>query len=334
MKPIRFAVIGCGAISTIRHLPAMGRLGEAQLTVVVDTDHEWVQSVAGQFGGVRHSTDYRDVAGLVDAAVVATPNATHADIASFLLERGVHVLCEKPLATSVADAQRVILAAERGEARLMVAHTRRFTPVLRLLQRIIAAGWLGACWEVSASLGLLYSQWAARTDFRAQPRLAGGGVLMDAGVHLIDLALWLIPDTPCQVVCRTADPFGWGVEGEAEVEIRFQQGSRAMLACSFTHALNRTVTVKTEHGWAKASNSLEFYSSQMLVCRRDGAQTAIPTASSMYDLQLAHFCAALQSGQPFWVPLSEVLTGLELLEQCYASAEPLVAVVEDEEAMG
>ena len=327
MKPLRMAVIGCGAVSTEYHLPALRRVKQTKLVVVVDTDCAWARTVARRFGADRCLSDYRDLVGQVDAAVIATPNTTHADIACFLLERGVHVLCEKPLATSVADAQRIVHAAETGNARFMAAHTRRFNAALCLMQRITAAGLFGKRLEVSASLGGLISQWAARTDFRAQRTLAGGGVLLDSGVHLVDLALWLVQDMPQEIMCKMSDPLGWGVEGDAEVEIRFQQSSRARLACSYTHPLNGTVTVEGEHGWARAGinkpDRLEFYSAQALVCRRSGVQHPLLSAGNVYDLQSAHFCTALQKGQPFRVPLNEVLTGLEVIEQCYASALPL-----------
>jgi hypothetical protein len=98
---MRFGVVGCGAISTLYQLPALGRSSDATLVAAVDVDAGHAAAVARRFGATESFTDHRALVGRVDAALVATPNTTHADIACDLLAQGVHVLCEKPLATSV-----------------------------------------------------------------------------------------------------------------------------------------------------------------------------------------------------------------------------------------
>src|SRR5262249_23772537 len=119
MTRLRFGVIGCGAIVTLHQLPALRRCSQLDLVGVVDRDCEWAGRVARRFGIPPAPGDAAALVGAVDAVLIATPNTTHAAIACDLLEQGVHVLCEKPLATSRADVDRMLDAAARGGARLM-----------------------------------------------------------------------------------------------------------------------------------------------------------------------------------------------------------------------
>src|SRR2546422_8427823 len=102
---MRLGVVGCGAIALEAHLPAAEKIRGVELEAVVDTDPVWTGKVARRFGARYALESYTDLVGKVDAAVVATPNWTHPEITCFLLEHGVHVLCEKPLALGVAEAE-------------------------------------------------------------------------------------------------------------------------------------------------------------------------------------------------------------------------------------
>src|SRR5262245_11529259 len=153
MSPLRFGVVGCGAISTLYQLPALGRSSDATLVATVDVDAAHAAAVARRFGASESFTDHRALAGRVAAALIATPNTTHADIACDLLAEGVHVLCEKPMATSRSDVDRMLAAAERSGARVMAAHCLRFSPNLERLRELAAAGMLGDRLALSASIG-------------------------------------------------------------------------------------------------------------------------------------------------------------------------------------
>src|SRR5262245_25200951 len=190
-RRVRLGVVGCGAISTLHPLPALKRCALAELVAVVDRDEQWAAKVARRFGVAHSYGDCQRLVGQVDAALIATPNTTHPDLASLLLRQGVHVLCEKPVAISMTDLDRMLDAGEEGDARFMAAHCARFAPNKRMLKRILDEGWLGRLEAISGGLGGPYEDSQRRTDFRRDRRLSGGGVLVDLGVHLIDLAIWI-----------------------------------------------------------------------------------------------------------------------------------------------
>jgi len=268
-------------------------------------------------------SDHRQLFGKVDAAVIATSNTTHADIACQLLEDGIHVLCEKPMATTSADANRMFAAAAHGGARLMAGHSRRFNPNLELAKTLVAGGRIGTLQTIGAALGSPYGSWPTRTDFRRQRTLSGGGVLLDLGIHLIDLALWIGGNAKV-LRYEATDTLGWGVENDAEVELELPADARAKLSCSYTHGLNRTVRIRGTGGWIETSidgaPDIIFWGRDSRLCRRAGAQKIAVAETDPYTRQIQHFVDCLVSNQPFVVTPEQVLNGLEVIERCYAVA--------------
>lgn len=321
-RRIRVGVVGCGALSTLHQLPALKRSPLVELVAVVDRDERWAAKVARRFGA-RHSYGHCSMmVGQVDAALIATPNTTHAELASLLLRQGVHVLCEKPVATSLEDLDRIFDAAEEGHARFMGAHCARFAPNKRMLKQILDEGWLGSLEEISGGLGAPYEVSERRTDFRRDKRLSGGGVLLDLGVHLIDLAVWIAGGAPEVVGYDSSQSPGWGVETDAELALRFPSGLLARLTCSFTRTLSPTLTVRGSEGWANApmfaTGSLVVQSRRARACQRTGTQELVLSDAPVFDHQIEHFCRALLDGSEFLVRDDEVRTGIDVIQRCYS----------------
>jgi predicted dehydrogenase len=131
---IRVAVIGVGAFGK-NHARVVSESPRATLEFVVDADAARAQSVAQEFGS-RAAADFREVIGQVEAAIVAAPTKVHAGIACALLDAGIDVLVEKPIAATLAEADRLAEAAERNSRILQVGHLERFNPVVLELERI------------------------------------------------------------------------------------------------------------------------------------------------------------------------------------------------------
>lgn len=321
MRPLRFGVVGCGAIATLHQLPALRRVAAASPVAVADADRDWAARVAERFRIPDAFGDYRDLIGRVDAVLVATPNHTHADIACGLLGAGVHVLCEKPLATTRAEVERMLDATARSGARLMAAHCLRFSANLAMLKEIVAAGWLGELTEMTAAIGGPYEHSARRTDFRRQRQLAGGGVLVDLGIHVIDLAVWLANQPVLDVDYHASVAPGWEVETDVEVTLRFAGDVRARVMASFTQSLDASFTVRGRSGWATASlyhpGELTVFSDRARVCRAAGVQRLRLDGRAMYEEQLEHFCAGVASGEAFRVCPHEVREVIDVIDRCY-----------------
>jgi predicted dehydrogenase len=317
-------VVGCGGHATVYQLPALRRCPRATVVALVDSDMAAARRLARRFRAGEPYDNHRALVGRVDAALVATPNGTHRAIAGELLENGIHVLCEKPLCTTSADIEQLLSTAARSGARLMAAHCLRFAPGIAMLQRVVLAGRLGSVREIVGSLGSPYRPAAHRTDFRKDRRLSGGGVLIDLGIHLIDLAIWLVGADPVSA-CYSAECCGdWPVESDAEVQLEFAPSVTARLACSFTRALDNSLTVRGTEGWARVSlydpTELTFFGGRSRICQRDGIQRFIlsGTGQSMYEHQLLHFCDCVESSRDFLIQPGEVRASMRVVEQCYA----------------
>lgn len=321
---MRIAMVGCGAIAQHGHVPAIRRSGDVVLTAVVDADREWAERVSRRTGAQFASADHRDLVGRVDAAIVATPNATHVEVASFLLQHGIHVLCEKPLARSAAEACQLYEVAERCGVRLMAGHSRRFTDGALALQRLMAIGALGSIGSMWGALGAPMAAWRARQDFRSDSTLAGGGCLIDSGTHLIDLALWLTGEQAGVERFEVSAQARPGLELDALVALRFERGATARLACSYSHELGSLLEVRGSEGWARlpinGSPGLEFSARSSVVGRSAGVQRVAVSGMPAYERQLQHFVAAIRGNEPFLVTPNEVVGGLRIVEECYARA--------------
>lgn len=200
MKTLRVAMIGYGFMGAAhsqgwRTAPRVfGLPAEPEMAVIVGRNAEAVAAAASKWGWAESATDWRDVIARddIDVVDIVTPGDSHAEIAIAALEAGKHVLCEKPLANSVAEAEAMAEAAERAAARgiqAMVGFTYRRVPAVTFLRNLIAEGAVGTINQVRAS----YRQdWLVDPEmplaWRLQKEHAGSGALGDIGAHAIDLA--------------------------------------------------------------------------------------------------------------------------------------------------
>ena len=231
--PLRLGVVGAGAFAAFV-AAAVRTLPDVRITAVADTDAARAGRLAHQVSA-RPLTDWRALVGGddVDVVVVATPPATHAEIALAALGAGKHVFCEKPLATDEAEAAAVASAAQRSGRVLVVDHVLRYNPILRAIRRL-ADPLLGSvqrfAFENDASdenLGPDHWFWDERIS---------GGILVEHGVHFFDAADALIGTVPDAVQAMVARRPGSDLIDLAVATVRYPGGVLATFAHGFTHA--------------------------------------------------------------------------------------------------
>lgn len=206
--PIRVAVIGCGLVAQRSHLPAYVAAPEAELAAVVSGHRETAETVAAQFGHPRvHGSWQEAVADPdVDAIDICTPNSLHAPIAIAAARAGKHVIVEKPMATTLADADAMVGAAREAGVTLMVAHNLRFVPIYQAIQKAMAEGTIGAPFSARGIFMHAGPEefWGATSSWFWQEQDAGGGSLLDMGIHMIDLLRWIIGRPVLEVTAMTS----------------------------------------------------------------------------------------------------------------------------------
>jgi predicted dehydrogenase len=211
--PVRVAVVGSGYFGRF-HANHYARNGRAKLVSVVDTDAERARAVAAELGA-EPAFDYRSILGKVDAASVAVPTPLHYEIASALIEAGIHVLVEKPLTDSVSSGAKLASLAEARKAVLQVGHIERFSSAYRTLAKVIA--------------NPVYFE-----SYRIAPWKNRGvevDVILDLMIHDIDMIIGLVDSPVAQV-----DAVGTPVLGKridlANARITFESGCIANVTAS------------------------------------------------------------------------------------------------------
>ena len=197
----RTAVIGLGRIAWSRHLPELLRQKEKfELSAIVDPIAARCDETKEKFGPVKSFCSVEELLreDPPDAAVVCSPTIFHKDQCIALLDRGVHVFCDKPAALNLEEAEAMFEAARRNGRRLMIFQPKRVQPETEAAAEIIRSGKLGKIYQIS----YFSSSYVRRSDWQAQRR-NGGGMLLNYGAHFIDLMLYLTGERLIPEYCRT-----------------------------------------------------------------------------------------------------------------------------------
>ena len=195
---LKIGIIGAGSIVRYRHLPETTMHPNAEVSAICDIVEKRARELAQQHNCQAY-TDYQEMIQDpdLDAVIVAATNTTHAEMTIAALEAGKHVMCEKPMATSLKDAQKMIEAAERSNKQLMIAHNQRLEPAHQKAKEILQSRKLGKILTFSSIFGHPGSEdWAidgADTWFYRK-EITGLGVLGDLAIHKLDLLRWLLDD--------------------------------------------------------------------------------------------------------------------------------------------
>jgi predicted dehydrogenase len=202
---VRIAILGAGAVSDYHHVPGIRLDPRAELVAVCDANEALLQQRQQQWGVSWVTTDAEALCAdpRIDAVIIATPNATHAPLAIAAAEHGKHVMCEKPLGLSAAEAGRMYEAARQAGVVHMTAFTYRFAPAMRYMRHLLRRGELGEPRHFRSQRFLDWPEtsWGWR-QYRAQ---AGAGDLYDMTIHRLDFALDLLG--PLHSVCGAVARF-------------------------------------------------------------------------------------------------------------------------------
>lgn len=240
-------VIGCGAIARRQHIPAFVQAGAA-VTAFASRTEMSAQAAADEAGGGAVCADWRELLARddVDAVTICTPNASHAEHALAAIEAGKHVLVEKPFTVTVAEADQVIAAARARDVFVMTAHSMRFAAPVVAMRKALQDMAIGTVTSVEATMCHAGpAAWAPEAVWFLDRTRAGGGALLDLGVHLVDTLRFLLDDEFTHVTALLdGEPveqdafvmFGTagGVKGTLHAGWRSSAGMRIVLALTGT----------------------------------------------------------------------------------------------------
>ena len=316
--PLRLAIIGCGAISESAHIPATVQVREVQLVGLVDTDVAHARTLASRFGIERAESRLEDLADDVDAVVLATPPHIRSSLAQQALELGLHVLCEKPMASNSAECQMMLSAASAAARILAVGHNYRFFPNRAYAQNLYKNGQLGRMVAVNIEQGDRFGS-SSRTLYTLRREMVPGGVLFNDGIHTLDMLLaWFgEPDT-----FEYRDDSLGGLESNTELALNYSDGGAAHFRLSRTCSLSNSVTMRFEYG----ELSFPIYDMSGLSLRLNGRSGKLVLHTTPWDfvevaaLQLRDFALAALNGVSPSVPGEDGFRTVRFIEACYLLA--------------
>ncbi len=235
--PYRVGVIGAGAIAQACHLPGYSKHPQAQPVAFADPEQDRHKEMARDYPEMHGYAHFKDMLAneKLDVVSVCTPNKYHADATIAALEAKCHVLCEKPIATTLKEADHMIETARSKRRKLMIGFTHRLFQGPQSSKEQIDAKTLGKPFMIRVRFahGGPYPGWA-KDNWFYDPKLAAGGALLDMGIHAIDLCLWLMGPVESVRAEATTLIKRIEVDDNAVVLLRFTSGALGYIEVGWT----------------------------------------------------------------------------------------------------
>ncbi len=247
-SPVSVALVGCGALAELYYAPALAELqrgGRVNVVGLFDPNPASVAKLQKLFPSARAVGAVGDLCGMRPSiGIVASPAKFHAEQTIALLNSGINVLCEKPMASTVAEAEAMNAAALRNNRLLAVGLFRRFFPALQTIRSMVAQGTFGLVRSFTFFEGGPFNWPAASPSFFHKAQ-AHGGVLLDLGIHVLDLVDWLF-GAPSEIRC--ADDAMGNLEANCTITLKFPAGQVGEIRLSRDTVTENQFTIHFDRG--------------------------------------------------------------------------------------
>jgi predicted dehydrogenase len=316
MKKLKFALIGTGGIAQT-YAQAFQQSNCCQLVAVADINQDSAKAFAEPFGAKAFS-DYKTLAenSEIDAVIISTPPNTHPEIAMYFMNRGVNVLCEKPLCLSVAEAKQMIETAEKTGVVFTMATKFRYCGDVVKAKAILASGVLGEVVQFENAFTAkvdMSKRW--NSDFA----ISGGGVLMDNGTHSVDIIRYFLGPISDVLALETSGTQGLSVDENVKLLVKTANGVAASV--DLTWGINKELpnfisiygTNGTLHiGWQASKYKLNSSPDWTVF------GTGYDKVAS-FKGKIENFSHALQGKEDLLIKPSDALASVQVIEAAYKS---------------
>jgi predicted dehydrogenase len=263
-RRIGYAVVGAGNLARNAILPAFAHCKYSRLLAVVSRDAKKASDLGTKFKATSsYSSDhYADCLAQpeISAVYIVTPPAIHEEFTVRAAEAGKHVLCEKPLAATVAQSSRMVDACRQNGVLLMTAYRKYFEPSTLYLKSLLSSGALGRVDMIHTSFSEIFNPSIA-PSWLLDPALAGGGPLMDLGVYCVNTSRWLAGEDPVEATAQT-----WrhdtrrfkDVEEGVTFRLNFPSGLIVQGSSTYSPAISSFIFVQGSKGWVSLSPAFTY----------------------------------------------------------------------------
>jgi predicted dehydrogenase len=309
-------LIGVGAIAQ-SYVQALAAGDVARIGAICDANANIREAAAEALGCPAYATVAELIAGEdIDGAIIATPPATHRDLACALLGTGIPVLCEKPLTLSAGDAKDIIASARKSGALISMASKFRYVEDINRARSILASGVLG---DILMIDNLFSAPVDMRRRWNSDPAVSGGGVIIDNGTHSVEIVRHFGGSIRRVAAVAQNCVGGLGVEDTASLFVETESGARGRIELSWTLAKTSPVFVTVyategvlEVGWQQSryrrTNDRDWTKIG------DGYDKI-----AAFRANVANFCAAIDGTQPLLTDWKDAIASVHVIQAAYRS---------------
>jgi predicted dehydrogenase len=344
--PVRFGLIGAGAIMRLSHAPTIARSPDAELVAVFDRDGGRARALAEEHGVPFHCDRLEALVARddVDAVIVATPNLYHPQGVEAAARAGKHVLCEKPLAIDVQSARHMVEAAAEAGVVLQVGLNQRFWNQVEIAKQLIDDGFIGRVHAVRSVYSERWNAYPAATRYRYDPALSGGATIIDLTIHRIDLLRHLIGEMSAVFAEIVHSEVPERIDDNVWLLARFACGARGCLSSDrYSPAIGDGTDIYGSEGTIHlATETLNPFHAAPLAVHTEkpaallpdvlreahypdawwkrfggGWITVKPRRRNPYDAQLAAFVRSIREGVPPPISGEDGLKAQEVVQAAY-----------------
>ncbi|MFN8377558.1 MAG: Gfo/Idh/MocA family oxidoreductase [Anaerolineae bacterium] len=324
--PLRIGILSVAHLHAEAYVDNLKHSPGVELIGIADDDTER----ASRFAASHHVQAYGSVAELLtdqpDGVVICSENSRHAPLVRAAAEAGVHILCEKPLATTLEDAREMVDACARAGAHLMTAFPMRFSPPIRQVKDLLDAGSLGRVYGINGT-----NQGECPKHLRSwfvDPELAGGGAVMDHTVHLADLLRWMLKSEIIEVYAQHNHILyaeeAPDVETGGLLLLTFADGTFASIDCSWSKPAYYPTWGGLAMDWVaeKGFVRVDAFRQVMPVYTHDAGRARWAFwGSDLNQAMVDEFAASIRENRPPLITGEDGLKALEIVLAAYRSAQ-------------
>jgi glucose-fructose oxidoreductase len=330
-EQIGFAIVGLGKLSLTQLIPALKVAKGARLAAVVSGHPEKARRVAAENGlpadAVYSYDDYDRIAQdpRIQVVYIVLPNAMHAEYTIRAFKAGKHVLCEKPMATSIKDGEAMIAAAKAAQRHLMIAYRCHYEPLNLDVMRRLRTRSMGKVRQINTTMGRQADLSDPSDVWRLDAEMSGGGALGDMGVYGINAARYLLNEEPIAVQAWAqtdrSDPRFKETEDLINWQFRFPSGVIANGSTSFNYAATMAFEVICEQGRLVADPAAFYGGLRLTVVKGGQAQAPIPAPrSDQFAREMDWMADVVRGKAPMVSPGEEGLQDMRLMQAILESA--------------
>ncbi len=329
MEKTKIGIIGLGGIAQLVHLPNFSRMNNVIVTSVSEINKSRLNTIADKFNIPEKYSDYKELLEKsdVEAVVVATPTGSHKEVAINCLKAKKDVLVEKPLARTYAEAKSIVDVARKNKKNIMVGMNLRFRPDAMLLRSILSSGELGDPFYIKCSW---IRRQSSKEKWFTKKVESGGGVIIDLGISLLDLSLWLLDYPPVESVSTQC--FYQNIKNVEDTAISFLRlkGSKnpsiINIETSWSMQVEKDIFSLIVYGTkgTASMNPFRVYKKmeeQFIDLTPSQTDTAMTAFKKSYQNELKSFIGAVRGLNPVFSSGDEALSRMKVVDAMYLSSK-------------